>query len=137
MVRLAIPDHFAEDVPFDPALGFGEWSGDGVTLTYEVYPNSTVDDLAHRESELVYLHDVTYNAAHGDNWEADGRYVVAARAQEGHYFYERAKLRCGDLALYRLEWRGARIDPVADAIANRLYDDDPALDAMGGVHPNC
>lgn len=137
LVRLAIPDHFTEYAAFTPSAGYGEWAGDGVTLVYEVYRNMTVDNLANRENELIYLHEVTYNPAHGDNWDADGRYVVAARAQDGHYFYERAKLRCGDMVLYRVEWYGSRVDPVADAIANRLYDDDPSLDAMGGVHPTC
>lgn len=136
LVRLTIPTSFITDQGFDG--GTARWSGEGVVIVYEVVPGAGLSDADARESGLVAaLARVTYNPPAPSTAGLDGRYVVAGQATDGSYLYERGKIRCGDLVRYRLQWTGPAIHPVADALANRWYNDDPALDAMGDVHAVC
>lgn len=135
-VTLALPDMFAVDRDFDGRSA--QWSGGGVVAHYEVVGASGLATADARVSELMASLKVEiYTALTSANRKYDGRYVVSGMRDDGTYFYERGKIRCGYLARYRLEWTGREKHPTAEAIVNTWYNDLEELDSMGGVHPIC
>jgi len=108
-----------------------------VTLTYVVIPNQDAVDATARKALLMSQVQNDPNHYSTTTVDSDGRYAVSGATGSGWRFYERGKIRCGDLVYYRLDYHGDSNDPLADAIVKRLYNDKPELDAIGANLASC
>ena len=134
-VVLAVPTSFEETYAFDGRKA--AWSDGRMTLTYVVIPDQDAADATARKALLNSQVQGDPDRYSTTKVDTDGRYAVSGATGSGWRLYERGKIRCGDLAYYRLDFRGDFNDPLAEAIVERLYDDTSELDAIGGNLASC